>query len=76
VRERRDLRRQAEVRERVGDVCLPGAGAHDALAEAIRLSELEADLVHRLIVAFGRGFAAEERADARLLLRSGPAPRL
>ena len=47
VRQNRQLRRQPQVRQRLGDVRLPGAGADQPRAETVRLAQLEADILDR-----------------------------
>ncbi len=49
VRQRCELARQAHLGERRRDVLAPGAGTHDAFAEAIRLTELEAHALRRIV---------------------------
>ena len=47
----REFARQSHALEGVGDVVAPGARADDAFAKAIRLPELKADFLRRLLEA-------------------------
>jgi len=68
VRQHRKLCREAEVGERLGDVGLPGARADQAAAEAVRLAELEADVVHRRAQPRRGAFRAPQFLDPLVLV--------
>src|SRR5688572_17551591 len=66
MRQRRQLRGQPKPREGLGDVRLPGAGALHALAEAVRLSELEAHAGRSRAQALATDVCAEGLPEALL----------
>ena len=68
MRQRRELGRQAHLLERRRDVLAPGAGAHDAFAEAIGLPELEAHAFGGLLEARAARALRPEVENALLLL--------
>ncbi len=67
VRQHRQLRGQPQIRQCLGDVRLPGAGADQPRAEAVRLAQLEADVVGRRAQAGGCGLRAPQVLD-RLII--------
>src|SRR5690606_9254290 len=69
VRQHCELRRQAAVRKRLRNVRRPGTSADQPLPEAVRLAELEADLVRGLKKALTRALLAPQIADALLFAR-------
>src|SRR5271170_4801832 len=69
MRQHRELRRQSQVGKRRGDVGFPGARAHQSRAEAIRLPELEADVINGGAQTFRSAFSAPQILDALIVRR-------
>ena len=68
VRQRRDLRRQSEIRQYLGDMRLPGTCTHESGAEPIALTQLKAHVVDGLGESGGRGVCAPELQYVALLV--------
>ena len=64
MREHRKLGGKSEIGERLGDVRLPRARADQAAPEAVRLPELETDVLDRLAQPGRRGVGTPQVADA------------
>ena len=68
VRQHRQLRGQPQIRQCLRDVRLPGAGADQPRAEAVRLAQLEADVVDRRAQAGGCALGAPQVPDPLIIL--------
>jgi hypothetical protein len=76
VRQHRQLGRQSEVRQRLGDVRLPGARADQAGPKAVGLPELEADVIDRGMQSRWRAFSPPQVLELLILGRQRCVARL
>ncbi len=69
MRQHTELARQAQIRQRLLDMRLPQSRAHQALAETVRLAQLEANVLHGTEHAGGCIGIAPHVADVLILGR-------